>query len=118
MVMVLKKERNVEIGGRVRKCRESLGYSRESLAEQAELAVSFLSSIELGMGSFSVETLAKLCRTLEVSADFILFGREEELHLDRIRFMLSTVEERYLPHIEAALSAHIQSIRLAEEEKR
>ena len=64
----MKKQLNVEIGGRIRKCRETLGYSRETLAEKAELANSFIGTIELGSGSFTAESLIKLCRALGTSA--------------------------------------------------
>ena len=74
----MKKQLNVEIGGRIRKTREALGYSRETLAEKADLASSFIGTIELGAGSFTAETLIKLCRALGTSADYILFGREEQ----------------------------------------
>ena len=56
----MKKQLNVEIGGRIRKTREALGYSRETLAEKADLASSFIGTIELGAGSFTAETLIKL----------------------------------------------------------
>ena len=52
----MKKQLNIEIGGRIRKCRENLGYSRETLAEKADLASSFLGTIELGAGSFTAES--------------------------------------------------------------
>ncbi|CAN4043204.1 hypothetical protein BBBGCB_BBBGCB_11455, partial [Dysosmobacter welbionis] len=70
----LKKQLNVEIGGRIRKTREALGYSREALAEKADLATSFIGTIELGTGSFTAESLIKLCHALGTSADYILFG--------------------------------------------
>ena len=43
----MKKQFNVEVGGRIRKAREALGYSREALAEKADLASSFLGTINL-----------------------------------------------------------------------
>ena len=54
----------MEVGGRIRKAREALGYSREALAEKADLASSFLGTIELGTGSFTAETMSKLCNCL------------------------------------------------------
>ena len=64
----MKKQFNVEVGGRIRKAREALGYSREALAEKADLASSFLGTIELGTGSFTAETMSKLCNALGVSS--------------------------------------------------
>lgn len=109
----MKKAINVEIGARVRKCRERLGYSREVLSERADLATSFISSIELGSASFTVETLIKLCRALGVSADLILFGQENHGDLSNVNAMLSGLDAKYLPELEALLGAYIRSLTLS-----
>ena len=110
----LKKQFNVEVGGRIRKAREALGYSREALAEKADLASSFLGTIELGTGSFTAETMSKLCHALGVSADYILFGTESQNDLSAIHAMLSGLNPEYLPLVEQLLSAYIQSIQLSQ----
>lgn len=48
----------------IREKREMLGYSREYVAEQAEMSPSFLSDVELGIKGFSASTLMKLCKVL------------------------------------------------------
>lgn len=106
----MKKQLNVEIGGRIRRCREALGYSRETLAEKADLANSFIGTIELGTGSFTAESLIKLCRALGVSADYILFGKEQQADLSTINAMLSGLDVAYIPYVEELLSAYIKSI--------
>lgn len=108
----MKKQLNVEIGARIRKCRETLGYSRETLAEKSELASSFLGTIELGSGSFTAESLIKLCRALGVSADYILFGIEEQGNLTAINAMLSGLSPEYIPYVEELLAAYVKSIQL------
>lgn len=111
----MKKELNIEIGSRVRKSRERLGYSREVLAEKAELATSFIGSIELGTGSFSAESLIKLCKALSVSADYILFGVEQPTDLSEIDSMLSGLDPKYLPQLQELLSAYLKTIALMNE---
>lgn len=106
----MKKQLNVEIGGRIRRCREALGYSRETLAEKADLANSFIGTIELGTGSFTAESLIKLCRALNVSADYILFGKEQQTDLSTITAMLSGLDAAYIPYVEELLRAYIKSI--------
>lgn len=106
----MKKQLNVTIGGRVRRCREALGYSRETLAEKADLAASFIGTIELGTGSFTAETLIKLCKALGVSADYILFGTEQQSDLSTINAMLSGLDASYLPYVKELLSAYVKSI--------
>lgn len=109
----MKKQLNVEIGARIRKCRETLGYSRETLAEKAELASSFLGTIELGSGSFTAESLIKLCRALGTSADYILFGTEKQGDLTAINAMLSGLSPEYIPYVEELLAAYMKSIQLS-----
>ena len=106
----MKKQLNVEIGGRIRKSREALGYSREALAEKADLASSFLGTIELGLGSFTADSLVKLCRALGVSADYILFGKEEQGDFSTIHAMLSGLDAEYLPYVEEMLRSYIKAI--------
>lgn len=110
--METKKTLDTEIGQRIRNSREALGYSRETLSEKAELSNSFLSSIELGTGSCTAEYLKRLCRALGVSADYILFGRQEQSDLTAINAMLSGLDAKYIPHLEELLAAYIKSIQL------
>lgn len=108
-----KQEFNKVVGGRIRKHREDLGYSRETFAEKAELAVSFVSRIEQGNASFTADSMRKLCYALGVSADYILFGTEAHGDLTTINAMLSGVEPDYIPLVEQLLSAYIKSIQLS-----
>lgn len=66
-----------EIGARIRKQRDALGYNRETLAELADISNSFLAEIERGERGFSVAYLIRLSNVLCMSADYILFGKEQ-----------------------------------------
>lgn len=65
-----------KIGARVRTRREELGLTREKFAELAGLSVQFAASIELGKQRMTTDSLAKVCRALCVTADYIVFGKE------------------------------------------
>ena len=65
-----------EIGERVRELRKQRGFTKEMLAEKAEISVGFLGDIEKGKKGTSADTLAGLAFALRVSADFLLFGKE------------------------------------------
>ena len=109
-VSELKKQLDREIGGRIRRCREALGYSREDFAEKADLAVSFLGKIELGTASFTAEPFVKICRALGVSADYILFGKEEQTDLSTINAMLSGLDPSDLPYVEEMIRSYIRAV--------
>lgn len=61
-------------GMRIRLLREERHYTREYLAELAEISPKFLYEIEHGQKGFSADTLYKLARALETNSDYILFG--------------------------------------------
>ena len=113
----MEKKIDKEIGLRVRRRREALGYSREKLAEVSGLAVSFLGSVELGKSDFSVSTLKKLCAALGVSSDYILFGNEQDGAYSQVSAMLSGLDAEYLPMVEELLGAYVKSILAAEQKK-
>lgn len=104
----------VMIGNRIREQRKKLGYSREKLAEAADISNSFLAEIEKGAKNFSVPLLGKLCNALGVSADYLLFGKTDALDLTGICQMVSGLDAKYLPHLEELLGAYIKSITTAE----
>lgn len=103
-----------EIGSRIRSQRESLGYSREKLAELSEISNSFLSDIERGERGFSVALLGRIAKVLGLSADYILFGREQTADLTPITDMLSGLDEKYIPELQELLGAYLKTITIAE----
>jgi len=62
-------ERNqdLEIGLKIRKRRQELGFSLRQLAEKTELTASFLSQVERGITSTSIGSLRKIAAGLGVS---------------------------------------------------
>jgi len=63
-----------EIGNRIKVLREVRGYTREELAEKAEISSKFLYEVEKGRKGLSADTLLKISRTLSCSCDYILTG--------------------------------------------
>ena len=63
-----------EIGSRIKALREARGYTREELAERAEISSKFLYEVEKGRKGLSADTLLKISRTLSCSCDYILSG--------------------------------------------
>ena len=60
------------IGKRIQQYREAKGYTQESFAEIVKLTPNYLSAIERGVKTPSVETLIEIINGLDVSADEIL----------------------------------------------
>ena len=73
------KNENSEIGARIKVLRLSQGLTRERLAEYSNISTQFLADIEAGNKGMTVATLKKLCNALHVSADYIVFGADNDL---------------------------------------
>lgn len=73
-----KKPINLEIGQRIRECREAAGLTQEAFAEMLGLGVKHISAMERGVVGVSLNTLRTVCKVLAVSSDSILFGSSEK----------------------------------------
>ena len=68
---------NLEIGSRIRSIRESMKLSRNSFSEKINISEVFLSQIERGEKSISLNTLISICNSTGFSSDYILFGNPQ-----------------------------------------
>lgn len=82
-----------EIGVRIRKQRELLGYTREQLSEKINVSPKFCSDIELGTKGMSMETLCKLSKELSLSTDYILFGKTSSNIDEEISHLVSLCDK-------------------------
>ena len=64
------------IGKRIRQQREFMGYTREQFAEKIDVTPKFCADIETGVKGMSVPTLCRISKTLRLSTDYILWGRD------------------------------------------
>jgi len=73
-----KKEINIQIGEQVRIAREKARLTQELLAEKIEVSPQYISDLERGVVGIALPTLKKLCCTLGVASDQILFGTQSQ----------------------------------------
>lgn len=100
----------VAIGKRIRNQRESLGYTREVLAEKIDVTPKFCSDIELGIKGMSVSTLCRISNVLNLSVDYILFG-DETVEIDSpIITMLKQCPAEKLCHLENIIKSFLFAI--------
>ena len=83
----------IEMGRRFREARERLNWSREVLAERADLSVSFIADLELGNTGTRLENFIRLCRLLDLNADYVLFGAPGDA-VQRIMDLLRELKEK------------------------
>jgi transcriptional regulator with XRE-family HTH domain len=63
-----------EAGTRIYQLRVENGYTREELAELADISIKFLYEVENGKKGFSAQTLLKISIALSTDCDYILKG--------------------------------------------
>jgi transcriptional regulator with XRE-family HTH domain len=68
----MRKDFKTILGNVLRAKRESLGISQENLAERAGLDRSYVSILERGLKSPTLETLEKICIALETLPERVL----------------------------------------------
>ena len=87
-----------EMGQRIMSRRKSLHFTQEELAEKINVSTQMISNLELGKKAIRPENLAKVCKTLDVSADYVLLGvntKNQEINLITEKLMkLSNKEFR------------------------
>lgn len=63
------------IGRRIAQRRKEMGLTQEQAAERAGLSAQFFACVERGLKNIRAESLLRVSRALEVSADYLLTGR-------------------------------------------
>lgn len=96
------------IGRRIANIRKKRGFTQEKLAELANISIQFLSDIENDKKSMTITTVKNLAKCLNVSTDYIIFGKSNSEQ--SIQSMLSTLSSKEKEHAEKLLTVFIESI--------
>ncbi len=67
----------LDAAARIRQIREEAGLTQEQFAEILEISVSAYKKIESAENQISLNGLRQLGRKMQVSADYVLFGKNE-----------------------------------------
>lgn len=100
----------MEMGLRIRRQRDLIGYTREELAEKLNVSPKFCSDIELGVKGVSIETLVKLSQELKLTTDYILVGNTTNNNYDAILNMLNTCKPDKVKYAEEILKNYILAL--------
>lgn len=94
----------IGIGKRVKTARTERKLTREKLAEIVNVTPHYIYEIERGMKAMSLETLANISSALELSSDYILFGKYHNPD-DSVFAMLEELSEEKRLRAERAFAA-------------
>lgn len=64
------------IGKRIKASREEKGLTQEYLAERLDVSNAFISKIERGKTSVSLDRLSEICHVLEESMEYMITGAD------------------------------------------
>lgn len=68
-----------EIGIRIRNIRENMNMTKESFAKLLGISGQYLGTVEHGKSCLSIGKLKILCDITNMSADYILFGKDNNI---------------------------------------
>lgn len=103
---------NAAVWARVRKIREERGYTREQLAEYADISSDFLWEIETGKKGMKVQNLGKLSIALNVPTDYLIFGRTQYKENTKINSMLSALPGNIQRQVEKMITVFVDTVRI------
>lgn len=99
---------DVEIGMRIRKIRKERKYSREELAEYADISVNFLGAVETGKKGMKVQNLANIAKALNVTTDYLIYGSEPFEQNAEINAILSSMSKEKRKQVEKMIVVLIE----------
>lgn len=98
------------IGERISHIRKERGYTQERLAELADISVQFLSDIENNKKSMTVKTLRKIADRLNVTTDYIIYGRKITNENSIINAMFETLSDKNKKKAEKLLEIFVDAV--------
>ena len=100
----------LEIGERIRRQREFLGYTREYMSDQLSVSENFCRDIEIGAKGMSIQTLAKLSNILKLSLDYILLGKDANGDMEPFILMLNACRPEKRKYAEDILKSFLLAV--------
>ena len=97
------------IGERIRQARKAQRYTQAEVAEMINMSAKNFSQLERGATGLSLATLIALCKSLDVSDDYILFGMEENRQNNTVTKLLSKLDEKEQLYAEKLLEVYVDS---------
>ena len=83
---------------RIKRRRESLGFTQENFCETIDLSASSYTKIENAFQKPALDTLIKIAKNLDLSLDYIVFGadgenEEKPINMDIINIILKNADK-------------------------
>ncbi len=96
--------------------RATISGAEKCLRRRSDLSVSFIADLELGNTGTRLENFVRLCRLLEVNADYILFG-DAGPAVQRVTDLLRDRDEETVRVVEQTVEALLRALDAQRPEK-
>ena len=109
--MRVKKEINIQIGEQIKTAREQAKLTQEQLAERVDVSPQYISDLERGVVGISIPTLKRVCITLGVSSDQILFGTATKNRAAALNNLCKPLTEEQFVILTEVVGKFVEAIR-------
>ena len=89
----MKNDLLLAMGTRISHRRRLINMTQEQLAEKMNVSVQMISNMENGNKAVRPENLLKGCEILDISADYILTGEENEFEASRLLTKINSLSQ-------------------------
>jgi transcriptional regulator with XRE-family HTH domain len=93
-IVSFSEQNRFEIGARIAGLRQKSGYKSMEIAHFMDIHRCTYSEIEGGNRLPSTDNIFKLCQIFDVTADYILYGKELDMEMAKLRGMLEKQNPR------------------------
>lgn len=110
----MKDEINIKMGIQIKKARESARLTQEALSEILGCSPQYISLMENGRYTISIKMLRKLCASLDISSDSILFPGNERHCLDILSYKCKDLSDEHFRLLLEIVNRYIEAVTLKE----
>ena len=103
---------NESLGRRLRLAREERGYTREKLAELADISADFIWEIEAGRKSMKVQILGRIASALCVPTDYLIYGTMPYKENAKLNSIISVLPAEVQKQAEKLLLVFADTVRI------
>lgn len=89
-----------DMGKRLSDKRKELGITQEKLAEKMSVSIQMISNMEQGKKAIRPENLVKICKVLNISADYVLTGEKSAQEMNTLNDKIAKLSDRDISLVE------------------
>ncbi len=99
-----------QMGMRILSRRKQLRLTQEELAEASSVTPQTISTAELGKKALRPENIVKICSALDISADYLLYGRVTVEDHSLMMKKISGLTPSQYRHLEDIVNSYLSAI--------